>query len=77
MTRSTRATFAWAGGYAWRVKIEGRYADRHAGKRIKVARNNGTTQTVILKELVPSDGCRVSAGACAFYSFRRVSNDGT
>jgi hypothetical protein len=76
MTRSTRATFAWAGGYAWRVKIEGRYADRYAGKRIKVARNNGTTQTVILKELVPSDGYR-PAGACSFYSFRRVSNNGT
>jgi hypothetical protein len=67
------ASWAWTGGGAYRIKVEGRDAERQAGKQFTVTRRDGTNPvSVILINLIEWSAGGNSSPPSAFYSYRRA-----
>jgi hypothetical protein len=70
---SHRASWAWTGGGAYRIKVEGRNAERQAGKQFTVTRKDGTySVSVILINLIEWNAGGNGSPPSALYSYRRA-----
>jgi hypothetical protein len=67
------ASWAWTGGGAYRIKVEGRDAERQAGKQFTVTRTDGTNSvSVILINLIEWNAGGNKSPPSALYSYRRA-----